>query len=408
MINKRFLTVSVLAAALLLGGCSTEVYDGSADSSQGSSIQSSQSATEAMIQETEPGESATDLRGLKENSGSGPQAVAILDESIEASTTQTSDSAAVASTFDPADYVLPDYVTSDPEYGTRVLMSEEGFKHAVSTYCHVFVTEYASQVTIENYDSPVGDNIKIHAVVNDTTIYGTPSNPTSVNVDFEVSIKTGMGKVTKPDGTYDVDLKTFSSYEDLGVTAQPQNTLNKNVATREGDLYTMFKKSVEEKSPDYLYGMYILDFDNNGTKEGLALTVNIPQGNNPTEYLANSESFKNAHLWYVTEKNGATYVDVPADYDMSIVYGMSCSVYGDGTSVVMLSAIESDYNRYSYILDFHAGKPRFIGTLLNAYVDCNGFISTCGALSIGGTNFSFPESYAIDGGKLVLIKSYPY
>lgn len=408
MINKRFLTVSVLAAALLLGGCSTEVYDGSADSSQGSSIQSSQSATEAMIQETEPGESATDLRGLKENSGSGPQAVAILDESIEASTTQTSDSAAVASTFDPADYVLPDYVTSDPEYGTRVLMSEEGFKHAVSTYCHVFVTEYASQVTIENYDSPVGDNIKIHAVVNDTTIYGTPSNPTSVNVDFDVSIKTGMGKVTKPDGTYDVDLKTFSSYEDLGVTAQPQNTLNKNVATREGDLYNMFKKSVEEKSPDYLYGMYILDFDNNGTKEGLALTVNIPQGNNPTEYLANSESFKNAHLWYVTEKNGATYVDVPADYDMSIVYGMSCSIYGDGTSVVMLSAIESDYNRYSYILDFHAGKPRFIGTLLNAYVDCNGFISTCGALSIGGTNFSFPESYAIDGGKLVLIKSYPY
>ena len=407
MINKRFLTVSVLAAALLLGGCSTETYDGSADSSQGASIQSSQSATEAMIQETEPGESATDLRGLKET-GSGPQAVAVLDESIEASTTQTSDSASVASTFDPADYTLPDYSNSDPEYGTRVLMSEEGFKHAVSTYCHVFVTEYASQVTIENYDSPVGDTIKIHAIVNDTTIYGTPSNPTSVNVDFEVSIKTGMGKVTKPDGTYDVDLKTFSSYEDLGVSAQPQNTLNKNVATRDGDLYNMFKKSVEEKSSDYLYGMYILDFDNNGTKEGIALTVNIPQGNSPTEYLANSESFKNAHLWYITESGGATYVDVPADYDMSIVYGISCSVYGDGTSVVMLSAIESDYNRYSYIIDFHSGKPKFIGTLLNAYVDANGFISTCGALSIGGTNFSFPESYAIDGGKLVLIKSYPY
>ncbi|SHI83075.1 hypothetical protein SAMN02745229_03708 [Butyrivibrio fibrisolvens DSM 3071] len=407
MMKKRLLTVSVLAAALLLGGCSTEIDDGSMNSSQGGSIQSSQSATEAMIQETEPGESATDLRGLKET-GSGPQAIAILDESIEASTTEDVSPSVNTTTFDPADYTLPDYSNSDPDYGTKVLMSEEGFKHAVSTYCHVFVTEYASQVTIENYDSPVGDTIKIHAVVNDTTIYGTPANPTSVNVDFEVSIKTGMGKVTKPDGTYDVDLKTFSSYEDLGVAAQPQNTLNKNFAVSEGELYNMFKKSVAEKSSDYLYGMYIVDFDNDGDKEGIALTVNIPQGNNPTEYLANSESFKNAHLWYVTESGGATYVEVPADYDMSIVYGISSSVYGDGTSVVMLSAIESDYNRYSYIIDFHSGKPKFIGTLLNAYVDSNGFISTCGALSIGGTNFSFPESYAIDGGKLVLIKSYPY
>lgn len=75
---------------------------------------------------------------------------------------------------------------------------------------------------------------------------------------------------------------------------------------------------------------------------------------------------------------------------------------------MMLSAVESDYNRYSYVIDFHSGKPKFIGKLLNAYVDSTGFISTCGALSVGGTNFSFPETYAINGGKLELIKSYPY
>lgn len=402
MIRKKFIAVSVLAS-LLLCGCGSDVNDVSAYSSEGDLVQSSQSASEGILEETEPGESATDLRGFTE-SGTGPQAVAVLDESIEASTSSPTTS---ASTFDPKDYVLPEYTNMDPEYGTRILMSEDGFKHAVSTYCKMFLTDYASQVTIDNYDDPVGDNISIHAVVNDTTIYGTLDNPAAIDVDFEVSIKTGMGKVKKPDGTYDVDLKTFSTYEDLGVTAQSQNTLNKNTVTRDGDLYTIYKKKVEEKSSNYLYGMYILDFDNDGDKEGFALTVEIPQGNDPTEYLATCESFKNPCLWLVTE-NGATYIEPSSDYDMTIVYGISCSVYGDGTSVVMLSAIESDYNRYSYIIDFHSGKPEFIGKLLNAYVDTTGFVSTCGALSIGGTNFSFPESYAIDNGELVLIKSYPY
>ena len=403
MIRKKFLPVAIIATALLLSGCSASADEVSAYSSQDLSTTSSQSASEGTLEESDPGESATDLRGFKE-SGSGHSAVAVLDESIEASTSSPSVS---TSTFDPKDYYVPDYSSSDPEYGTRILMSEDGFKHAVSTYCHVFVTDYAAQVTIENYNEPVGDMIKIHAVVNDTTIYGTTSNPTAVNVDFEVSIKTGMGKVTKPDGTYDVDLKTFSTYEDLGVAAQAQNTLNKNTATRDGELYSMYKKYVEAKTSNYIYGMYILDFDNDGDKEGMALTVEIPQGNDPTEYLASNESFKNAHLWFVTE-NGATYVEPSDDYDMSIVYGISCSVYGDGTSVILLSAIESDYNRYSYVIDFHSGKPRFIGKLMNAYVDSNGFISTCGALSIGGTNFSFPETYAIDDGELLLIKSYPY
>lgn len=400
MIKNKFLAVCVLATAMLLSGCASTVD--ASESGLDTSVQAAQSASEGTLEETEPGESATDLRGLKET---GHQAVSVLDDSIEASTSAPT---IEATTFDPKQYALPAYENSDPEYGTRTLMSEEGFKHAVSTYCHVFVTDYASQVTIENYNAPVGDMINIHAVVTDTTVLGSASNPANVNVDFEVSIKTGMGKVTKPDGTYDVDLKTFSSYADLGVAAQTQNTLNKNVVTRYGDLYNMFKKKVSQKSSDYLYGIYILDFDNDGDKEGLALTVSIPQGNDPTEYLATCESFTNAHLWFVTEDGGATYVEAPSDYDMSIVYGMSSSMYGDGTSVVMLSAIESDYNRYSYVIDFHSGKPKFIGKLLNAYVDANGFISTCGALSIGGTNFSFPETYAINGGKLELIKSYPY